>query len=823
MAEGDVPLRLFWLHEENSLVFIPFTKPDTGINEPSLQGQKLLSNIANQNYGLVRDKGYQPFKLDMILQLGRKEKLWVMEPETQGAGCSGHGNQNEIETLQEAGLRQLLHEGLMCWQIWEQFTSKLTRTQDSMIKLQGKKLPKQDDSSYEAWSGESTQVPEDENYVGKLQGESSTSIKNQESPTQTSWDFWRKMYLRESQNYQSRCQQIDIKDKLCQCDHCVMRRISHHHGNQEVHKSEKACGHNNHGKDFVKNTSQHSIIHSGEQTSDETGKGVSLGYDVELHQQLRVGEKPHVCSECGKGTTYNSVFHFHYSVHRGGKRSGNDECGVDLGQSSHPQTRQRANPGEKPYRCGVCAAESFNQNSSLPTHEPIHQGENLFIRIPLEETCLLYEYGQCVQQSQKCHNSQENAQQRNLWMEEKKKEQMERDGCSEQESQPCAFIGIGNSDQEMQQLNLEGKNYCTAKTLYISDSDKRKHFMLFQADKSHLQTFQKEAVIENADLYIASGTKVALFNRLRSQTVCTRYLHVEGGNFHASSQQWGAFYIHLLDDDESEGEEFTDRDGYIRYGQTVKLVCSVTGMALPRLIIRKVDKQTALLDADDPVSQLHKCAFYLKDTERMYLCLSQERIIQFQATPCPKEPNKEMINDGASWTIISTNKAEYTFYEAMGPVLAPVIPMPVVDSLQLNGGGDVAMLELTGQNFTPNLRVWFGDVEAETMYRCGESMLCVVPDISAFREGWRGVWQPVQVPVTLVRNDEIIYSTNTPELGPYTPELAPWPHCSAAGAILRANSSQVPPNESNTNSEGNYTNVSTNSTNVTSSTATVVS
>ncbi len=46
----------------------------------------------------------------------------------------------------------------------------------------------------------------------------------------------------------------------------------------------------------------------------------------------------------------------------------------------------------------------------------------------------------------------------------------------------------------------------------------------------------------------------------------------------------------------------------------------------------------------------------MKETERMYLCLSQDKIIQFQATPCPSETNKEMINDGASWTIISTGK-----------------------------------------------------------------------------------------------------------------------------------------------------------------------
>lgn len=82
-------------------------------------------------------------------------------------------------------------------------------------------------------------------------------------------------------------------------------------------------------------------------------------------------------------------------------------------------------------------------------------------------------------------------------------------------------------------------------------------------------------------------------------------------------------------------------------------------------------------------------SWHLERRHRTLECLSHccddvpSLLFSLQAPPCSKEANKEIINDGASWTIISTDKAEYTFYEGMGPVPTPVTPVPTVESLQV--------------------------------------------------------------------------------------------------------------------------------------------
>ncbi|XP_035380001.1 recombining binding protein suppressor of hairless-like protein [Electrophorus electricus] len=376
-----------------------------------------------------------------------------------------------------------------------------------------------------------------------------------------------------------------------------------------------------------------------------------------------------------------------------------------------------------------------------------------------------------------------------------RQEHLKGSGLSESSHHLCGYMGLDSSPGSQAdgfKLSFEeqtDKMFACAKTLYISDTDKRKHFRLllrlFHNGGQQIGSFQsglikviskpsqKRQSMKNADLCISSGSRVSLFNRLRSQTVSTRYLAVEGGAFVASARQWTAFTVILVEEQQADHSDYSVCESYICYGCVVQLVCTDSGVALPPMVIRKVNKQHACLDVDEPVSQLHKCALQFRDSKHMYLCLSNEKILQYQASPCPKESSRELLNDGSCWTIIGTEIMEYTFSESLTCRPSTISPVPVINGLELNGGGHVAMLELHGDNFSPHLKVWFGNMEAETMFRSPRSLLCVVPDISVFSGEWRWLRQPFTVPLSLIRLDGLIYRSAF--VFTYTPEHSPSP------------------------------------------------
>ena len=69
-------------------------------------------------------------------------------------------------------------------------------------------------------------------------------------------------------------------------------------------------------------------------------------------------------------------------------------------------------------------------------------------------------------------------------------------------------------------------------------------------------------------------------------------------------------------------------EGYIHYGQTVKLVCSNTGMALPRLIIRKVGRHRC--GALFKMSMRHSCANgNLPQEKKLLQSIGAEALLRF--------------------------------------------------------------------------------------------------------------------------------------------------------------------------------------------------
>ncbi|CAG8795244.1 3617_t:CDS:2, partial [Racocetra fulgida] len=188
------------------------------------------------------------------------------------------------------------------------------------------------------------------------------------------------------------------------------------------------------------------------------------------------------------------------------------------------------------------------------------------------------------------------------------------------------------------EMAFSGK--CVSKHLYINDADeKRKRVEVLvniQSPMGHdFGTFASKPIkviskpSKKRQMCIHHGTTISLFNRIRSQTVSTKYLGVSMQNnnqtqneqphpcFVARTGSWDPFIIWIVDPRYVKGKDdhppqqpananfprpppaaIKSNNGNpipIHYNQPIVLQCLTTGMTSPTMIIRKVDKGSMVI------------------------------------------------------------------------------------------------------------------------------------------------------------------------------------------------------------------------------------
>uniref|UniRef100_A0A7E4V0N5 BTD domain-containing protein n=1 Tax=Panagrellus redivivus TaxID=6233 RepID=A0A7E4V0N5_PANRE len=273
--------------------------------------------------------------------------------------------------------------------------------------------------------------------------------------------------------------------------------------------------------------------------------------------------------------------------------------------------------------------------------------------------------------------------------------------------------GVSNTEKELDKTQLDGnKLLLTAKSMYISTDEKKKMISLtteIKLDKTFSlgpvtsermkvmskPSKKKQTAVgpEARYLSITSKSRIALYNRLRSQNISTRFFYVkENGKVEASPNQWSVLEILLIrsfSDTNTpipsfelmqKGVGIESKDGNINYGDIVALADVATGIALPPMRIRKTLKtgnayHTKEETSGEPVSQLHMVVFEFLDEPQTYLHANPEFLKG--CSGAVTHDGAISVNDGCRWTIISAEATTHKFAPLLGRPKRPVAPMPV--------------------------------------------------------------------------------------------------------------------------------------------------
>ncbi|XP_063110219.1 zinc finger and SCAN domain-containing protein 23-like, partial [Cavia porcellus] len=131
------------------------------------------------------------------------------------------------------------------------------------------------------------------------------------------------------------------------------------------------------GKSFTQNSIlvEHQRRHTGERpyVCGVCGRAFSQRSGLFQHQRLHTGEKHYQCRVCGKAFSQNAGLFHHLRVHTGEKPFQCSQCRKSFSRRSVLVKHQRIHTGERPYQCGECG-KSFFYHCNLVQHQKIHTG-----------------------------------------------------------------------------------------------------------------------------------------------------------------------------------------------------------------------------------------------------------------------------------------------------------------------------------------------------------------------------------------------------------------------------------------------------------------
>ncbi|KAL1925341.1 uncharacterized protein VTP21DRAFT_224 [Calcarisporiella thermophila] len=217
---------------------------------------------------------------------------------------------------------------------------------------------------------------------------------------------------------------------------------------------------------------------------------------------------------------------------------------------------------------------------------------------------------------------------------------------------------------------------------------------------------KKTTKSKNISSCILRGTRVALFNRINSQTVRTKYVGVDRGRLCAKSVGWSAFNVRVLSVPQlmprpsrrgcrvapiapeagapsllvNNNTTCVDEDeeSPIFYGSEIVLTDVATGISSEPLIVRKVEKGRVSVTNSGPVSQMQKIALQ-RPGENAYLCAAMgevsEGLLTFQRARQPRENGEvpsgygneggdgmgDDVEDSVCWTIVGVSEFKRVF------------------------------------------------------------------------------------------------------------------------------------------------------------------